>query len=89
MLTLPSLLARARMGIIRGEVVFALVGLWYGLIFLTAFITRSTRRSPGELQYQPKEDVRSISEGIEKDQAVEEAKAEAGTAHEEAAKPQA
>jgi uncharacterized membrane protein len=75
-LTLESLFARARMGVIRGEIVFIIVGLWYALILLTALVTRSTQRASGELQHQSIEEVRSVAEGIEQDQAVEEAKAD-------------
>jgi uncharacterized membrane protein len=73
-LTLESLVSRARMGVLRGEVVFLLVGLWYALILLTAFITRTTQRASGELQHQSVEEVRNVTEGIKRDQAVEAAK---------------
>jgi uncharacterized membrane protein len=75
--TLESIISRARMGAIRGEVVFALVGLWYVLLLITAFVTRTNQRASGELQHQSVEEVRNVAEAIEQDQAVEAAKAEA------------
>ncbi len=74
-LTLESLLSRARIGVLRGEIVFGLVGLWFAGLILLALITRSGTRSMGELQHQSDEIVRTVTQGIAEDQAVEAAKA--------------